>query len=463
MSTSIDLSLPVPTPTLPVAEVKTGVFENDFKINREDLLRVKSHFVEEVKNGLSNASSSLAMLPGYVSSLPTGDEKGKFLLVMIDEATLGVGAVTFVGGRKYELALQKYVVDANARENAKKLFSFVANCLAFLLNELHIPLNSNLPLAASLAFPLSHQGVGKGQVLSFCKGFRVPGLLSRDIGELLFEAFKKKGIVADILTIQNDTITSLLAHAYSVCSQTTIGCFIDSGTNIAYLDSLEQLPKWKSLLGVDKMIFNTECGGFNVEGAQVKRNKFDLKIDEESHLPGLQRFEKMTSGMYIGEIVRLAMESMVLKGVLFGGKLPNDLSTPYLFDFEQMIVMESDKSPDLLTVKRLLKHTLNISTSISDREIVKCLCQQVCTRAASLVGACLAGLIERHIQNDPEKIVSVSLDGRVLHQYHQYHHRLCSTVRDLLGENGDKVRFGLVENLSVGAGVGAMLQFKLRC
>ncbi|KAK9765929.1 hypothetical protein K7432_005368 [Basidiobolus ranarum] len=283
MSTSLDLNLPLQTPSI-VPHFDTSSLDFGFSLTQEDLLRVKAHFVSEIKSGLSNAGSSLAMLPGYISSLPTGEETGRFLLVMINEATLGVGAVTFLGGRKYELTLQKYVVDAHVRENAKNLFDFLAKCLASLLNELHIPLNSNLPLAASLAFPLRNQDFGKTQVISSCKGFKVPGLLSKDVAELLFEALQRKNILVDILTIQNDTVTSLLAHAYSVCSQTTIGCFIDSGVNIAYLDSLEQLPKWKSLLGVDKMIFNTECGGYNVEGAQIKRNKLDIRVDLESSM-----------------------------------------------------------------------------------------------------------------------------------------------------------------------------------
>ncbi|ORX95985.1 actin-like ATPase domain-containing protein, partial [Basidiobolus meristosporus CBS 931.73] len=328
MTTSVDLNLPVQTPNFPSSsDTSLG---SDFGLAREDLLHVKTHFVNEIKNGLSNSSSSLAMLPGYISSLPTGEETGRFLLVMIDEATLGVGSVTFLGARKYELTLQKYVVDAHAKESAKNLFDFLAKCLESLLNDLNIPLNSNLPLAASLAFPMRHHGLGRGQVLSSCKGFKVPGLLGKDVAELLFDALRRKNIVVDILTIQNDTITSLLAHAYSVCSQTTIGCFIDSGVNIAYLDSLEQLPKWKSILGVDKMVFNTECGGYDIQGAQISRSEFDIQVDEESAVPGHQQFEKMTSGLYIGEIVRLVMVRMALEGVLFGGKLPNDLSTRYL-------------------------------------------------------------------------------------------------------------------------------------
>ncbi|KAK9711715.1 hypothetical protein K7432_007641 [Basidiobolus ranarum] len=461
MPTLIDINTPSQAPSI-VTHFDSSSLGDDFRLTREDLLRVKAHFVSEIKNGLSNTGSSLAMLPGYVSSLPTGEETGRFLLAMVDEATLGVGSVTFLGDRKYELTLQKYVVTTHVIENAKSLFDFLAKCLASLLTELRIPLNSNLPLATSFAFPLRHQDLGRTHITSSCKGFEVPGLLSKDIVELLVEALKRKNILVDILTIQNDTVTSLLAHAYTVCSQTTIGCFINSGVNIAYLDSLEQLPKWKSLLGVDNMIFNTECGGYNVQSAQIKRNKFDIRVDEESSSPGHQQFEKMTSGLYIGEIVRLAMESMAMEGVLFGGKLPIDLSTRYLFDVEQMIAMESDKSPDLLTVKRLLKHTLNISTSHSDRQIVRCLCQKVCTRAASLVAACLAGLIEQHIQKQPERVIMVSLDGQVLHRYHQYRHRLCATIRELLGENKNKVQFDLVGNLSVGAAVGAMLQLKLR-
>lgn len=39
------------------------------------------------------------------------------------------------------------------------------------------------------------------------------------------------------------------------------------------------------------------------------------------------RYEKMISGMYMGEIVRLALEKLRKHGLLFGGKGSEELST----------------------------------------------------------------------------------------------------------------------------------------
>ena len=42
-------------------------------------------------------------------------------------------------------------------------------------------------------------------------------------------------------------------------------------------------------------------------------------------------FEKMISGMYMGELVRLIIVDCVKKGLLFNGKLSEELSTPHRF------------------------------------------------------------------------------------------------------------------------------------
>lgn len=74
------------------------------------------------------------------------------------------------------------------------------------------------------------------------------------------------------------------------------------------------------------MLINTEWGAFGEEGVlDFVTTEFDRAIDENSINPSKQLFEKMISGMYMGELTRLVLEKLVNDGLLFGGKCPSDL------------------------------------------------------------------------------------------------------------------------------------------
>ena len=53
------------------------------------------------------------------------------------------------------------------------------------------------------------------------------------------------------------------------------------------------------------MIVNTEWGGFGNQGElDFILTKWDRRVDATSVNPGKQIFEKVISGMYMGEVVR---------------------------------------------------------------------------------------------------------------------------------------------------------------
>lgn len=74
------------------------------------------------------------------------------------------------------------------------------------------------------------------------------------------------------------------------------------------------------------MLINTEWGAFGERDVlDFIITEFDHAIDENSINPTRQLFEKMISGMYMGELTRLVLEKLVNAGLLFGGKCPSDL------------------------------------------------------------------------------------------------------------------------------------------
>lgn len=55
---------------------------------------------------------------------------------------------------------------------------------------------------------------------------------------------------------------------------------------------------------------------------------------------GLQLFEKMISGLYLGEITRLVCIDLIKKGQLFGGHLSSKFDTKHSFDTAYMSRIE---------------------------------------------------------------------------------------------------------------------------
>ncbi|KAI6185453.1 Phosphotransferase [Aphelenchoides besseyi] len=79
------------------------------------------------------------------------------------------------------------------------------------------------------------------------------------------------------------------------------------------------------------MIVNTEWGAFGDDGAlDFVRTKYDKLLDKATINPGRQLFEKMISGMFLGELVRVVLERLARSGNLFNG-VASAVSTPGSF------------------------------------------------------------------------------------------------------------------------------------
>ena len=68
------------------------------------------------------------------------------------------------------------------------------------------------------------------------------------------------------------------------------------------------------------MVVNTEWGGFGSSGElDFVRTKWDRNVDELSVNPGNQIFEKMISGMYMGELIRQILVDLIKDDLIFFG------------------------------------------------------------------------------------------------------------------------------------------------
>lgn len=132
----------------------------------------------------------------------------------------------------------------------------------------------------------------------------------------------------DVCAILNDTTGTLMSCAWKNHG-CRIGLIVGTGSNACYVEKVENTEcAISGNYNEDKpnMLINTEWGAFGeCNTLDFVVTEFDQAIDTNSINPGKQIFEKMISGMYMGELARLVLEKLVDAGLLFNGKCPTDL------------------------------------------------------------------------------------------------------------------------------------------
>jgi len=199
------------------------------------------------------------------------------------------------------------------------------------------------------------------------------------------------------------------------------------------------------------VIINTEWGAFGDNGVlDFFRNSVDYQLDAQSLNPGHQLFEKMISGMYMGELVRLLLCELTLKGLLFGGKGSDELFERNRFYTKYISEIESDDPLGPLTNTRLVLEELNIERfTRDDCRYVQHICWQVSQRAAYLAGTAVASVIDRLGLDH----VTVAVDGS-LYRFHPHFKDLMQNKISQLIEPNQKFKLVLAND---GSGKGAAL------
>lgn len=114
----------------------------------------------------------------------------------------------------------------------------------------------------------------------------------------------------------------------------------------------------------------------------------------------------MISGMYMGELVRLALVKFTKAGLLFGGQGSDLLSKRFQFFTKYVSEIESDKPGTFMNCYDVLEEIGIVHATDEDCANVRFICECVSSRAAYLSSAGIAGLINK--MNDPSVTVSLN-------------------------------------------------------
>ncbi|KAI3932376.1 hypothetical protein MKW92_010311 [Papaver armeniacum] len=423
------------------------------------LRKVADAMTAEMRAGLaSEGGSKLNMLNSHVNNLPTGDEHGLFYALDLGGTNFRVLRVQ-LGGRDGRLVKQESTEVAIPPElmtaTSCELFDFIAKELArFIATEgegFFLRPGSQRELGFTFSFPVKQLSVASGTLIRWGKGFSIDDAVDKDVVVELTKALDRQGIDIRVAALVNDTIGTLAGGKY-LNNDVAAAVILGTGTNAAYVERAQAIPK------SGEMVINTEWGNFRSSDLPV--TEYDQALDQESLNVGDQIFEKMISGMYLGDIVRRVLCKMADAAGFFGDIVPPKLKTRFILKTPEMSAMHHDTSTDLRVVASKLKDIFGISdTSLETRRVVVELCNIVATRGARVSAAGILGILKKMgkdtVKEGEKQKTVIAVDGGLFEHYTAFRSCLKSTLNELLGD--EAAHTVVIEHANDGSGIGAAL------
>ena len=351
-------------------------------------------------------------------------------------------------------------------------------------------------LGFTFSFPTRQKSLSQAELTGWTKGYSCEGVEGEDVGLLLKQSIAKRPklkievqnvFVAEsrlpddakrpfskVDAILNDTTGCLMACAYKH-TECAMGVIVGTGTNASYVESLQNVDLYEGEKPLDSscVVINTEWGAFGNTGSlEIVRTQYDHQLDKNSINPGKQvRFlldlfetlqnvvfffvevyEKLISGMYLGELTRLLIVDAIQKKIL---NLPLEIfQKSRVFDTKHISEIEDDERGEFVKMKAALievgvtEETFD-QMSVFDKKSLRFLCECVSDRGAKLAGAGVAALANKMSRTK----LTVGMDGSV-YKFHPCFGRKMKAVARKLVCNCIDFKMVLSED---GSGRGAAL------
>ncbi|GMY34375.1 hexokinase-1 [Fagus crenata] len=315
-------------------------FEEKFGTPTWKLKQVADAMTLEMHSGLAASDSEagirkLKMLISYVDNLPSGNEKGLFYALDLGGTNFRVLRVQ-LGGEVNGIVNQEFAEVSIPSDlmvgTSEALFDFIAAELAKFVDQegqdFQLPTGRQRELGFTFSFPVMQSSIASGNLIRWTKGFYIDDAVGQDVVAELTRAMEKKGLDMRVSALVNDTVGTLAGGRYSN-KDVIAAVILGTGTNAAYVERAHAIPKWHGLLPRSgEMVINMEWGNFN--SSHLPLTEYDHVLDAESLNPGEQIFEKIISGMYLGEIVRRVLCRMAEEASFFGDTIPPKLKVPFI-------------------------------------------------------------------------------------------------------------------------------------
>ncbi|RCI15959.1 hypothetical protein L249_2736 [Ophiocordyceps polyrhachis-furcata BCC 54312] len=408
-------------------------------VSRHGLLDLAAGLREQFLDRLQTDPQS--MLPSYSHQLPTGGEAGQYVALDVGGSTLRVALVELrgrdarEGGTSDIVSMRNFRIGKAVKDlEGMAFFDWMAgricDTLTSGLSREHGP-DKPLPLALAWISPLAaapkhttadflcrQTSLGGGRLQRMGKGFMADsGLLGEDLGNVVKRACHRYGLDVELRAILNDSSACLLSRAYSYTS-TRFGLILGTGLNMAAFLPVAGIGMSKFGPRPDgwfdeatHVIVNTELGMFG--NGILPMTRWDRTLNREHPRPDYQPLEFLVSGMYLGEIVRLAvLEAVGTTGIL-GGVVPPSLLAPYSLGTDTLALIESDETSELSEAIDVFsqRHPSSHAPTTADLLAIKALASFVSERSSALVATCVFTLWDCRLEAERNYIATLPEDS----------------------------------------------------
>ncbi|XP_072395683.1 hexokinase type 2-like [Diabrotica undecimpunctata] len=409
-------------------------------------------FLENVERGLKKSThfnSTVKCFPTYIQDFPDGSESGKYLSLVLDGCTLRIFLLN-IDNRQYTVDQKIYSVSQDIKAGpGEQLFDFIAECLAEYTKEKGVNID-NLPLGFIFNFPLQQKGLKIGILKLWTNGYSCEGVIGRDVVQLLNNAVdKREDLKINVVAVANNTTGIFMVCAFKdfdtkieiMIGVDTNSCYVEKQVNAELFDEPDR--------GSGNVIVYMEYGDFGDDGAlEFCRTQFDRDLDAGSTNVGSQLHKKMISGIYLGELVRLATVKFAKEGILFGGQLSDGFKAHDKFETRFICEIEADPPGVFTNVKSILNNLGVRNATEQDFNDIKYL-SQCFSRRAAILNSCMITVLIRKI-GYPN--ITIGVDGALYKTHPHIHSTLMSQVEVLLSPDPYKFKIMLSEEGSSGIG-----------
>ncbi|KAK8240645.1 hypothetical protein HDK90DRAFT_509088 [Phyllosticta capitalensis] len=506
-----------------------------FDFTPDEVRRSVTEFIRQMDEGLQKDGTELSQIPTYVTAVPNGTEKGLYMAVDLGGTNFRVCSIQLHGNSTFSLTQSKVAIprELMVAKTAKELFSFLAKQIEAFLKEHHsehyhghirrrrttsledgFKDEEIFSLGFTFSFPVRQIGINKGILMRWTKGFDIEDAVGKDVCALLQDEIDALHLPVRVAALVNDTVGTLMARSYTSPGKTgtLLGAIFGTGTNGAYVEKLDKVTKLRNDKeavyddSTGEMIVNTEWGSFDNSLKVLPVTPYDAELDKNTPNPGIQMFEKRVSGMFLGEILRQAIISLVKSQDVPLFKDENsgsndvhsttciDASSPlwkqWGLDTSFLSITEADASQGLRVTRQTLDRDYGVSAaSVEDAEAVKVIARAIGRRAARLSAVPIAAIVlatgklnnssapttSDHPatagsvprgngpadagKNDvpEEDVIDIGVDGSLVEFYPGFEEYIREALREVpeIGAAGEKrIRIGIAKD---GSGVGAAL------
>jgi hexokinase len=402
-------------------------------------------FRAQMVRGLAGRPSSLKMLPTFTRQ-PSGRERGRVVVVDWGGTKGRVGLIELAGGGAVRTLVEEVFTFSEADKHgaAERVFDVIAAGIGRVVDA---PAEGAQPLGFVYSYPARLERIDRAVALPLTKGWSLAGLEGQDVAMLLSDALRRRGLERmRVSAVANDTVAALALQSYRARGRDAgarpadIGFILGTGTNQA------------ADLG-PAGIRNLESGNF--DGVAAVETAYDAALDREltEPPPGSQRYEKMVSGYYLGEILRRVVEDLGRGSPMFQWAAAPAFATPFALDSAHLSRIAADATAALSGIDAQLRQ-LGVESTPGERRGLRDLAGMIARRAARLVAAALLGTL-RFLDPELADPRTIAVDGSLWGGYPGFAGLVREALAELVGrDRADRIEIDFVkDSTSAGAAV----------